>query len=148
MDDAVEAAEKIADLLGHLPLALAQAAAFIRKASLSLIEYLRRLEQDLVRYVSKTYPPYKDGVFSCWKLSVQAVIELNPHAIDLLRICAFLSPDGISTELLRKGLQEMKCLNGEYRISIHLRIALHVPDNVKHPEIMSSQSFPLLPFPD
>ncbi|KAI9765583.1 MAG: hypothetical protein M1840_007272 [Geoglossum simile] len=107
------AAEQIANLLGYLPLALAQAAAFVKKRALSLVDYLRRLEQDLARYVSSPFPPYKAGVFSCWEMSARALMESTPHAVDLLRICSFLSPDGISRELLCRGLEAMDWFQNE-----------------------------------
>ncbi|KAF2788218.1 hypothetical protein K505DRAFT_315276 [Melanomma pulvis-pyrius CBS 109.77] len=100
-------AEQIADLLGYLPLALAQAAAFVKKMALSLTIFLERLRADLTRYVSSPFPPYKAGVYSCWELSITALMESTPHAFDLLRVCSFLSPDGISRELLYRGLAVM-----------------------------------------
>lgn len=100
-------AEQIADLLGYLPLALAQAAAFVKKMALSLTVFLGRLKADLSRYVSSPFPPYKAGVYSCWEMSVKALMESTPHAFDLLRVCSYLSPDGISRELLCRGLAVM-----------------------------------------
>jgi hypothetical protein len=72
---------------------------------------------DITRFLSAPFPPYTDGVFSCWKMSIQALIESNPNAIDLLRLCSFLSPDGISYDLLYRGLNAMKWLNNG---TIHL----------------------------
>ena len=70
---------------------------------IDLEEYLKRLCDDLGRFISKPYSQYAEGVFSCWKLSVQALQEFNPDAITLLRLCSFLSPEGVSKELLSRG---------------------------------------------
>ena len=99
-----EAAEKVADILGYLPLALSQAVAYVAKKALNFVQYLERLRKNLTQFVGKAYSKYTDGVFSCWTLSVQALMESNPHAIDLLRLCSFLSPDGVSEELLYRGV--------------------------------------------
>lgn len=34
-----------------------------------------------------------------------------PHAFDLLRLCSFLSPDGVSEELLYRGLKGIEWAN-------------------------------------
>jgi hypothetical protein len=103
-----EAAETIAEELGYLPLALSQAAAYVLTRALDYIEYLRRLRVNMARYVSAKFSTYAEGVFSCWELSVQALMLSMPRAIDLLRLCSFLSPDGVSGELLYRGLSAME----------------------------------------
>ncbi|KAA8893190.1 hypothetical protein FN846DRAFT_980026 [Sphaerosporella brunnea] len=115
--DAREAAEKIAETLGYLPLALSQAVAYMKTRGLELADYLHRLCKDLSRLISNPIPPYTDGVFSCWKLSVDALMETNPDAIYLLRLCSFLSPEGVSKELLYRGLKGMGWLDtNEFRL--------------------------------
>jgi hypothetical protein len=79
--------------------------------ALDFIEYLHRLCEDICGFIGRSFPPYADGVFSCWKLSVQALQESNPDAIPLLRLCSFLSPEGVSKELLYRGLKSMHWLN-------------------------------------
>ena len=98
-----DAATLVAEKLGYLALALAQAVAYMTERAIDLVEYLKRLCDDLGRFISMPYPQYADGVFSCWGLSVQALQESNPDAITLLRLCSFLSPEGVSKELLSRG---------------------------------------------
>jgi tetratricopeptide (TPR) repeat protein len=98
-------------MFGNLPLALSQAAAYMMTMALDFVEYLHRLYIDIGRFISRPFPPYADGVYSCWKLSVEALMESNPHAIDLLRLCSFLSPEGISYDLLYRGRNGIDWLN-------------------------------------
>lgn len=93
----------IAEKLGYLALALSQAVAYMAEGGIDLEEYLERLCDDLGRFISMPYSQYAEGVLSCWKLSVQALQESNPDAITLLRLCSFLSPEGVSKELLSRG---------------------------------------------
>ncbi|KAF3187272.1 hypothetical protein TWF225_004422 [Orbilia oligospora] len=102
--DAIEAG-KVSDALGHLPIALSQAAAYIVKRELNFTQCLKRLSDNCTRLLGTAYLKYTEGVFSCWKLSVEALMRSNPHAIDLLRLCSFLSPDGVSEELLHRGVE-------------------------------------------
>ncbi|KAF8246609.1 hypothetical protein K440DRAFT_662037 [Wilcoxina mikolae CBS 423.85] len=116
-DEARTAAEMIVEKLGNLPLAVSQAAAYMARTVLSFVEYLERLCEDITRFIGRPFPLYADGVFSCWKLSVQALKESNPDAIHLLRLCAFLSPDGIPKELLYRGLEAMDWVeNDKFRL--------------------------------
>ncbi|KAK3346546.1 hypothetical protein B0T25DRAFT_613106 [Lasiosphaeria hispida] len=73
-----EAAESLAKELGFLPLAMAQAVAYMVKRALDMVEYLKRLISNMTtRYTGETTPTYRKGVVSCWQLSVQALMESN-----------------------------------------------------------------------
>ncbi|KAK6523423.1 hypothetical protein TWF281_001405 [Arthrobotrys megalospora] len=100
----VVSAERVAEMLGYLPIALSQAAAYVKKRGLGFTQYLDRLAGDRTRLLGAAHAKYPQGVFSCWKLSVDALMISNPNAIDLLRICSFLSPDGVPEELLNLGV--------------------------------------------
>lgn len=88
----------LADELGHLPLALAQAAAYIERTGKSLVEYLtlyRRRPREL-----RALGP----VATTWALSLDALKKAasTRPAVALMNLCAFLSSDGIPVaELLR-----------------------------------------------
>ena len=90
-------------MLGYLPLALSQAAAYVKKKSLNFVQYLGRLRESPTRVIGEKSSNYSEGVFSCWALSVQELIKSYPLAIDLLRLCSYLSPNGISEELIYRG---------------------------------------------
>jgi hypothetical protein len=107
----VQDIEKLCTHLGNLPLALAQAAAFMRQQSLTVNEYIRLLEiddsslSDLLDHDFRSYGPEDDfskAVASTWKVSFDQIEIDSPPAISLLSLMAFLDPDGIPKSLLRK----------------------------------------------
>jgi hypothetical protein len=75
------------------------------------VGYLKRLTGNLSGVLRRPFPSYPDGVFSCWKLSVEAVNRRNPEAFSLLRLCAFLSGESIPEELLYRGTKSMHWLS-------------------------------------
>jgi tetratricopeptide (TPR) repeat protein len=98
------AADRLAEALGDLPLALAQAAAFMESHAHTIEQYLslfREREQDLMSRgaASETAPT----VATTWDISVRKVAEIAPAAAELLALCAFLAPDDIPREALRDG---------------------------------------------
>ncbi|MET9343636.1 tetratricopeptide repeat protein, partial [Nonomuraea sp. NPDC003804] len=105
LDDPDQAAELAAEL-GHLPLALAQAAALISRRQLTFAVYRRLLaafplNDYLPRQAEDTYPV---GTAQAILLSVNQAEESLPGATDLLRMLAVLSPAGIPRILLSRGL--------------------------------------------
>jgi tetratricopeptide (TPR) repeat protein/cellulose biosynthesis protein BcsQ len=98
-----EAATALAEAFGDLPLALAQAAAYIDATGLSLSAYLQRLKTHFNVLLSRgdVGPDYPQTVATTWELAFQALQETQPATIDLLRLCAFLAPDAIPNALLR-----------------------------------------------
>ncbi|OAT00134.1 uncharacterized protein BDCG_16486 [Blastomyces dermatitidis ER-3] len=107
-DEAKPAAEQVAEMIGYLPLALSQAAAYIKKKALRLVQYLGRLRNNIARLIGEKFLKFSGGVFSCWELSIQELVKSYAHAFDLLRLCSFLSPNGISEELLYRGLEAIE----------------------------------------
>jgi Tfp pilus assembly protein PilF len=102
-----EAAAELAEELGDLPLALAQAAAYIDTRSVTVGGYLtlyqdpvlaRRLRDEGLE--SEEYPA---SVARTWLLSLAQLSGERPAAVELLRLCAFLDPDNIDLELLAAG---------------------------------------------
>ena len=102
-----EAAAELADELGDLPLALAQAAAYIDTRSVTVGGYLalyrdpalaRRLRNEGLE--SDEYPA---SVARTWLLSLAQLSGERPAAVELLRLCAFFDPDDIDLELLAAG---------------------------------------------
>ena len=50
---------------------------------------------------------HPDPVAATWSLSFEKVHKANPAAADLLRLCAFLDPDGIQEEIFTEGASEL-----------------------------------------
>jgi hypothetical protein len=98
------ALDGLAELLGDLPLALEEAAAYLEETQVDLGEYL-----GLVRDRSRELfgldqaPADEQGdqrrVATIWSLSLERVHQQAPAAEALLNLCAYLAPDDIPREL-------------------------------------------------
>jgi hypothetical protein len=95
----------LVDLLDGLPLALNQAGAYIEKTGCSLQSYLHLYQTHHQKLLAERDPlaAYPASVATTWEISFAKVEEKNRAAADLLRLCAFLAPDNIPEELIRKG---------------------------------------------
>ncbi len=101
-----EQAFQIATALGGLPLALDQAGAYLEETGCSLSEYQQLYQQyraDLLRERRGLLADHPEPLATTWSISFQRVEEKNPTAAELLRFCAFLSPDAIPEEVLTAG---------------------------------------------
>lgn len=110
-------AQELVTLLDGLPLALDQAGAYIEETGTDLSHYLelyKARRKELLKRRSKFPTDHPESVASTWSLSFQKIEKLNPVAVDLLRLCAFLQPDAIPEELLTKGAPEL----GDMLVSI------------------------------
>lgn len=99
-------ASRIAQALNDLPLALDQAATYIQQANVSFSTYLARFERhwaELLRH-ARQLGERPTTVAMAWELSFQEVSRLDPAAIDLVTLCAFLSPDGVERDFLRASV--------------------------------------------
>ncbi len=102
-----EGAADLAEELGHLPLALAQAAAVIAAQHLTYLVYLDRVRAyPTEKYLTRAKgDPYPRGVAEAIGLSVDAVTSADPNGLagHLLDVISLLSPQGVSRELLYLG---------------------------------------------
>jgi tetratricopeptide (TPR) repeat protein len=110
-DDSVDPEQThiLADQLGNLPLALAQAASFIRHNSLTIRKYIQLLERsdhDLVDLLSQ---PFEDGsrdssvpnaVAATWMISFKQIQQLYAFASQLLSLISFFNWQDIPQEFL------------------------------------------------
>ncbi|HEY7124076.1 MAG TPA: FxSxx-COOH system tetratricopeptide repeat protein [Ktedonobacterales bacterium] len=100
-----QAARAIARELGGLPLALDQAAAYIEETTCTLTEYLtvfRKHRKAALHYEGEGIRDHA-VVGVTWAASFEQVQQLSPAAVDLLRLCAFLAPEGIPEALIKDG---------------------------------------------
>ncbi len=104
--DSEASARQLAQTLGDLPLALEQAAALIQQSRISFSDYLRKFENQWAQMLAQQRPggDYPDSVAMSWELSFRQVEDENPAAIAMLNLLAFMSPDGISWELIEGQL--------------------------------------------
>jgi tetratricopeptide (TPR) repeat protein len=103
------AAAKLAEALGDLPLALAQAGAYIDATPAPLADYLDLLQSRRTELWDKEHPPpaYPYTVATTWQISFQRIRQASPAGADLLNLCAFLAPEDIPQDLLTEGAQFM-----------------------------------------
>ncbi|MCP9950464.1 FxSxx-COOH system tetratricopeptide repeat protein [Actinomadura madurae] len=91
-----EDADRLAEELGDLPLALEQAGALQTETGIAVSEYLRLLTQRTSQLLSQGKPTeYPVSMTAAWALSVASLEEKLPEALDLLRYCAFFGPEPI-----------------------------------------------------
>jgi hypothetical protein len=97
-----KAALDLSLLTGGLPLALEQAGAYIETTGRGVAGYLKLYEQyreTIQKNQYGTIPYYRSAVAFAWNLAREVVERENPAAIELLHLCAYLSPDAIPYEL-------------------------------------------------
>ena len=106
-DGAGDAAERAAaaDLareLGCLPLALAQARAFMRARRLGIAGYRQQLAAARPKVLAWRPPDagYPIAVAQAWQVSLDHAIRDCPAAAELLQLLAFLGPDAVPRDLL------------------------------------------------
>ena len=99
------AASHIADLLGHLPLALTQASAYINQRRLPLATYADYYQNQQQKLWQRQPAPtdYHSTITTTWQLALQQLQESTPAAASLLNLCTFLHPDNIPLSLLQQG---------------------------------------------
>ncbi len=103
-------AKEIVQAVDGLPLALDQAAAYIEETECGLAGYLNRYQTQgaiLLQHRGDLISDHPDPVATTWKLSFQKVEQANLAAADLLRLCAFLSPDAIPEEIITEGAVDL-----------------------------------------
>ena len=96
------AATTLAETLGDLPLALAQAAAYVSAAGISLSGYLDRFQKKRAELWKNERAPaeYGETVTTTWAVAMQKLVQEVPTAAAVLNLCAFLAPDDIPRSLL------------------------------------------------
>jgi CO dehydrogenase nickel-insertion accessory protein CooC1 len=94
-------AKRVADALGHLPLAVEQASAWLEQTGMPARVYVEQLNTQSTRILALNQPPdYPMPVVATWNLSFDRLKQRSPAAVRLLQLCAFFSPGPISMDLL------------------------------------------------
>jgi tetratricopeptide (TPR) repeat protein len=112
----MEVASEIVKELGFLPLAVEQAAGYIREASKDIFKFLpsyrqnRKTHHARVSKGNRNY--YSESLATTWRLSFQRIEQSNSDASKLLQLLAFLNPDGTWMDFLEAGKEG---LDGEFK---------------------------------
>jgi tetratricopeptide (TPR) repeat protein len=90
----------LAELLGDLPLALEEAAAYIEATDISLPGYLKLARERMVELFGLAGPTGdQHRVATTWSVALERVRGQAPAAEALLDLCAFFAPDDIPRDL-------------------------------------------------
>ncbi|WP_433246018.1 FxSxx-COOH system tetratricopeptide repeat protein [Streptosporangium sp. CA-135522] len=96
-------ANKLADKLGDLPLALEQAGALMSETAMSVASYLDLLDTEAEKILAENQPAdYPHTVAAAWSLSMARLREQMPNALELLYRCAYFGPEPIPLEIIEQ----------------------------------------------
>ena len=95
-------------VLGCLPLAIEQAAGYIRVRNISMARYMALYEAKKSDALTKGLPKshkvyYKETVATTWMISFQQLKAKSPSSVLLVQLFAFMNPDEILVEFLKEG---------------------------------------------
>jgi tetratricopeptide (TPR) repeat protein len=100
------------EVLGYIPLAITQAAAYMRLNRVSMEKYLKALSQsdsNLVEHLTTELLDLRrqrdtpSSVFLTWKLSFDQISREEPRAAEMLSLIAFLDGQGIPEMFLQRN---------------------------------------------
>lgn len=126
--------KELVKMLGYLPLALAQAGAYIYQNNLPIQAYLNLYKNYEIELLEdKTLPKGSDvlPVAVTWNISLDAItkeailIGPSPFAVEFLVVCSYLSPDKISRKILLswlKGAYSQQISNSELILNKHIEL--------------------------
>ncbi|GAA2507785.1 FxSxx-COOH system tetratricopeptide repeat protein [Winogradskya humida] len=98
-------ADRLAEALGDLPLAVEQAAAWHATTGMPVSEYLDLLKKKLLELLAENASPdYPLSVAAAWNVSLDRLEKTDSAALQLLQVCSFFSPEPISREFFGGAL--------------------------------------------
>ncbi|MFE5036452.1 tetratricopeptide repeat protein, partial [Streptomyces sp. NPDC056683] len=103
--DAAGLAE-LADELGHLPLALQQAGAYLVQTRTGATSYLAQLRADPAGVLAATAPgdPHQRTIAQLWSVTLDAIQAQDRHAVQLLQVLSYCAPDPLPRRILATAL--------------------------------------------
>jgi len=103
-------AQRVVKELGHLPLAISHAGAYIKQISGSFAEYINHYMEyrsSVNAWIPKGPRPYPYSIATTGLMSFHEIAKNNPSAANLFRLLAFFNPDGVLIEFLKSGVKGM-----------------------------------------
>lgn len=93
-------AESIAELLGRLPLAIEQAAAYLDRTQIPPAEFLELLRtRQSAMFAAMAHEVRDRSVVTLWELSLNQIEAENPAALLILDVSAYMAPEAIPLDL-------------------------------------------------
>ncbi|MFC6082733.1 FxSxx-COOH system tetratricopeptide repeat protein [Sphaerisporangium aureirubrum] len=104
-------ADRVADQLGDLPLAIEQAGAWLHETGMAVDEYLERLTHQPTQTLALGDTPlsYPWQVAAAWNVSFERLSQRSRAAARLLQLLAFFAADPVSLSMLY-GDETVRCL--------------------------------------
>lgn len=94
-------ADRLAEALGDLPLALEQAAAWFAETGMPVDEYLELLQTHTAELLESSQPlDYPTPVIAAWNISLDRLALTSPSALQLLQMCAYFAAEPIPRSVL------------------------------------------------
>ncbi|MFD6332067.1 tetratricopeptide repeat protein, partial [Streptomyces niveus] len=96
----------LANELGHLPLGLQQAGAYLDQTRTDPQDYLSRLREDPATVLATTPPgdPHQRTIARLWSVTFTNLQNIDPNAVSLLHILAYLAPNPLPRSVLDTAL--------------------------------------------
>lgn len=99
-------ASRLAEALGDLPLAIAQAAAWRAETGMPANEYLELLKEKQLELLDATTAlDYPTTVAAAWNVSLDELQSRNPAALSILQTCAFFAPEPVPRSMFTNARQ-------------------------------------------
>jgi hypothetical protein len=97
-----EDADRIAEELGDLPMAVEQASAWLRETTMPVDTYLEQVRSRVSQVLTSEggAQDAQTSLPAVWRLSVDRLRAERPAAVRLLELCSFFSPEPIADSLL------------------------------------------------
>ena len=93
-------ADRVADAVGDLPLAVAQAAGVLTETQMEVGDYLRALAANAVQVLGDGKPPrYPAPLAATVQVAVERLAAEDPAAVQVLRLCALLGQEPVPLEV-------------------------------------------------
>ena len=101
-------AGRLADQLGELPLAIAQAAGFMSETGMPAVEYLDLLKTRTAELLAQSTPQsYSRSLAATTQLIADRLAREDPAAAELARLCAFFSSEPIPQDIFTGAAAEL-----------------------------------------
>ena len=103
-------AAQIVQELGYLPLAIEQAAAYVREVSgnfASFLNYYHENHTAIHQWVPQGIRSYDYCVATTWSMSFNIVRQNHPQVAKLFQLLAYLNPDGVLIDFLQAGVEAL-----------------------------------------
>jgi tetratricopeptide (TPR) repeat protein len=98
-------ADRLAEALGDLPLALAQAGRFLAETGMPVERYLDLLDTRAGELLDQSPPQsHPHSLAAAVRVSTDRLAEVDPAALALVRVGAFLAPEPIPAEVLTRPI--------------------------------------------